>query len=72
MRTLFGVGTPRGLQGRVAAFAALLGTIWTLILDAITPDGLHDRDPERSWRPETAFIATRSFMLKNKTCTTGC
>ena len=28
MRTLFGVGTPRGLQGRVAA---LLATLWSLL-----------------------------------------
>jgi transposase len=35
MRTLFGVGTPRALQGRVAAFAVVLGAVWSLIYDAI-------------------------------------
>ena len=36
MRTLVGVGTPRGLQGRLAALGALLSTGWTLIYDAMT------------------------------------
>src|SRR3712207_4028751 len=31
MRSLFGVGTPRALQGRAAAMRALLSTLWTLI-----------------------------------------
>ena len=37
MRTLFGVGTPRGLQGRLAPIAAMLSTVWRLIYDAIIP-----------------------------------
>jgi transposase len=37
MRTLFGVGTPRSLQGRLAALGALLRALWTLIYDAMTP-----------------------------------
>lgn len=36
MRTLVGVGTPRSLQGRLAALGALLSTGWTLIYDAMT------------------------------------
>ena len=31
LRTLFGVGTPRGLQGRTRAFLALLGTLISLL-----------------------------------------
>jgi hypothetical protein len=37
MRTLFGFGTPRGLQGRVAVFRALLSTFWSFVFEAIAP-----------------------------------
>lgn len=33
MRTLIGVGTPRGLQGRLAAVLTLLITVWTHVAD---------------------------------------
>ena len=33
MRTLIGVGTPRGLQGRMAALMALLIALWTHVVD---------------------------------------
>jgi len=33
MRTLIGVGTPRGLQGRTAAVLALIAALWTRIVD---------------------------------------
>jgi hypothetical protein len=33
MRTLFGVGTPRGLQGRVAAF---LLALWSFVKPSVT------------------------------------
>ena len=33
MRTLIGVGTPRGLQGRVAAVLALVLALWTRFSD---------------------------------------
>src|SRR5438309_6030391 len=36
MRTLFGVGTPRSLQGRMAALGALLSVVSALIDDAMT------------------------------------
>ena len=36
MRTLFGIGTPRALQGRLAAFGALLSALPTLMDDAKT------------------------------------
>jgi transposase len=35
MRTLLGVGTPRGLQGRLAAFGTVLRTLWSLTDEAI-------------------------------------
>ena len=33
MRTLFGIGTPRGLQGRPAAAMTIFVTLWTLVED---------------------------------------
>jgi transposase len=36
MRTLVGIGTPRALQGRLAAFATVLATLWTFTVDAIS------------------------------------
>ena len=35
MRTLFGIGTPRALQGRLAAFATVFAELWNLTFDAI-------------------------------------
>jgi len=51
MRRLFGVGTPRGLQGRSGAIATLLNVLLTLIDDARTAIGpdrrdAHGPDPE--------------------------
>ncbi len=34
MRTLFGIGTPRALQGRLAALGAVLGALWSLMYEA--------------------------------------
>jgi transposase len=44
MRMLFGVGTPRGLQGRSAATATVLTVLWTVIDDAMTVIGPQRRD----------------------------
>ena len=51
MRTLFGVGTPRGLQGRTTALVARLVAVWTLMVglwrDSARPsiDLTSDPDP---------------------------
>jgi transposase len=37
MRSLFGIGTPRGLQGRALAVGAVLSTLRSLVYSAITP-----------------------------------
>ena len=37
MRTLIGGGTPRGLQGRVAAVLTLVGALWTRLIDCWRP-----------------------------------
>jgi len=39
MRTLCGIGTPRSLQGRLAAVCAVFSTLWSLVYDAIAPIG---------------------------------
>jgi transposase len=44
MRTLFGVGTPRSLQGRSAALGALLSALWIVIVDAMNAAGALCRD----------------------------
>ena len=35
MRSLFGIGTPRSLQGRLAALCAVLSTLWSFVYAAI-------------------------------------
>ena len=61
MRTLFGVGTPRSLQGRLAALGALLSMLWTVIDDAITATWRQGPDPTRSDRPSFGFVVAGSF-----------
>jgi hypothetical protein len=39
MRTLFGVGTPRSLQGRVVTLGTVIAVLWALSDDAITASG---------------------------------
>jgi transposase len=48
MRTLCGVGTPRSLQGRVVALAAVIVALWALIVDAIAAIWSQHRDHSRS------------------------
>src|SRR5262249_7686759 len=56
MRTLFGVGTPRALQGRVVAVAAVFSTLWSLVSDALTRIWGHSRSAARSRRPANDLI----------------
>jgi len=37
MRSLFGIGTPRSLQGRLAALGAVHSTLWSFVYDVIAP-----------------------------------
>jgi transposase len=39
MRTLTGIGTPRGLQGRLAAVLAFCVALWTILRDRVTAHG---------------------------------
>ncbi|HEU5256773.1 MAG TPA: transposase [Vicinamibacterales bacterium] len=58
MRTLFGVGTPRGLQGRAVALRTMIVVLWLVIDDALTAIGAGRRDHARSDRPSLgSFVA---------------
>ena len=72
MRTLFGVGTPRGLQGRAVALGAMITVLWALIDDAMTaiwspPSRSHAIGPSITRIPRR-----RVSRVKITTCTTGC
>jgi Transposase DDE domain len=68
MRSLFGIGTPRTLQGRAIALGTLLSTAWTLVYEAIAPRWDQEASPALAWQSSTVL-----FMRgENGTCTTGC
>jgi transposase len=51
MRQLIGVGTPRGLQGRLAAVIAALMALWSLVNAHWTFVGALSSDPPRDFTP---------------------
>lgn len=55
MRTLVGVGTPRGLQGRLAAAAALLIAWWTHVADRWRSTEVPSADREPQVTPHHRF-----------------
>ena len=55
MRTLFGLGTPRGLQGRLAAAWALLITLWTHVVDLWRAVRQPSVDPRSSFTTRHRF-----------------
>jgi hypothetical protein len=57
MRTLFGIGTPRSLQGRVAAFGAMLNALWAFMDDVMTAIWSQHRDHTRPDRPFGLVVA---------------
>ena len=72
MRHLIGVGTPRGLQGRLAAAMAIVVALWTRIEDMTD----HDRQATGRYstriHTESSFRATARRQLKTDSLTTGC
>ena len=56
MRTLFGIGTPRALQGRLAALGAVLGALWSLMYEATALVWSQSLRRARSVRSMNAFI----------------
>lgn len=62
MRTLFGVGTPRSLQGRRAALGTVLSTLWTPIYDAMRFPWRQHRHLLRYFSSVSGFIATTACV----------
>ena len=60
MRTLVGVGTPRGLQGRLAVVGALISALRTFSDDALTGTWSQCRDHMWSDRPSFEFAVVGS------------
>ena len=56
MRSVFGISTPRSLQGRVATFKALLSIFWNLIYAAIAQIRNHTTSPEPFRRSPDSLI----------------
>jgi transposase len=59
MRTLFGVGTPRSLQGRAVALGAMIAMLWAFIDEAIPAIWSPRRDDTRSDRSLLGFRVTQ-------------
>jgi transposase len=57
MRTLFGIGTPRGLQGRIPTLGTVLRTLWTFMAEVITQIGSDIHHRPGSLRRLSAFVA---------------
>ena len=55
MRTLFGVGTPRGLQGRATALLARLMPLWTLMVSLWRDPGTRSTNPAARVHPFHGF-----------------
>ena len=68
MRTLIGVGSPRGLQGRLAA---ILATLWPLI-GAMSHRKAAMSQPRPLRRSERATFTESAWLLRDAACTTGC
>ena len=62
MRTLFGVGTPRSLQGRLGALGAMISVLWAFIDDAITAIWSPRRDHTGSNRRLLRFLVAESVL----------
>jgi transposase len=68
MRTLFGVGTPRGLQGRVAA---LWATLWVVLDEMRRPATVTHAFNAQLTAVRGNFTESPLF-IRSATCTTGC
>ena len=72
MHRLIGVGTPRGLQGRLATLILVLVSVHHLIPGAITARSREVRDGRRSPATPSRHTSLSLGRLKIGTCTTGC
>jgi transposase len=67
MRRLFGIGTPRALQGRMIAWRAVLSLLWTWIAETLEPIWTHCRFQRQFDESRSVSIRVR----ENATCTTA-
>lgn len=72
MRRMFGVGTPRGLQGRVAAAVALLVRVFQTLRAVTSRFGPSSEEITDPSRPRSAASPMHRPWLPMGTCTTGC
>ena len=71
MRRLFGVGTPRSLQGRLVALCPMIAALWALIDAVIT--AIWSPSRSQAIRSSLVRISRRCVgPVKITTCTTGC
>jgi len=71
MRTLIGVGTPRGLQGRLPAAMAVVVAFWTLLEDGLIAVSARPADQRASFRP-SYLVSSADRNTKNASLATGC
>ena len=72
MRGLMGVGTPRGLQGRLPAVIGSLIAVWRTITTAVSQVPMPWRDRDRPLHPPRVRMTRSRRWLEIGTCTTGC
>jgi hypothetical protein len=72
MRRLIGVGTPRGLQGRLASLIAVLVSLWATTAVTLTTCWSRLRALDRSQAPRRASSPLLDRRLTIDTFTTGC
>ena len=72
MRTLVGVGTPRGLQGRLAALMALVIALWTHVVD-LWRDRWVPSSESLAWiHAASSFRTISRQRVRRSPLTTGC
>jgi transposase len=72
MRTLFGIGTPRSLQGRVAAVIALLVALWTHVVGFWRDRGMASAARSSIFAPHRHFELLPVTASPMSPLTTGC
>jgi transposase len=72
MRTLFGIGTPRGLQGRMAAVLALIAAMWTRAVGWWCEFGTPSDAHLCAFTPHYYFELLPMEPFRRSPLTTGC
>jgi transposase len=72
MRTLTGVGTPRGLRSRLVAISTFCFTLWVLLRDQVPAHRGYRTRSETICGPKSPLLCDPLRFVKNQTFTTGC